>query len=150
MKIEVCDLKPGIVTGVEVHISSQGDIYKETYFEWEPSELLPCFKTNEVSAGRLVSWPHVCAFDEIETHIDQELFYFVSGTALMLFIDVMNEEPNTETAQVVRIHAGTQIVIEAGKGHFVPVAQGPEPVVAVVVAPKMDAKKMKLIETIEG
>jgi len=41
-------------------------------------------------------------------HIDAEMFYFVSGVALMLFIDVKDDQAVLETSQVVRIQPGTQ------------------------------------------
>jgi hypothetical protein len=50
----------------------------------------------------------------------------------------------------VRIQAGTQIIVAAGKGHFVPVAEGPEYVAAVVISPKMAAPRLSLPETVEG
>jgi len=51
---------------------------------------------------------------------------------------------------VVRIQPGTQIVISAGKGHFVPVADGDETLEVIVVAPKMEAPRMPLPVVIEG
>jgi len=55
-----------------------------------------------------------------------------------------------KTAQVVRIQAGTQIIIPASKAHFVPVAEGDEPVEIVVVAPRMDAPRIDLPDSVEG
>jgi hypothetical protein len=42
-------------------------------------------------------------------------------------------------------------VIEAGKGHFVAVAESKEPVEMIVISPKMDAaQRMVLAEAVEG
>jgi oxalate decarboxylase/phosphoglucose isomerase-like protein (cupin superfamily) len=68
----------------------------------------------------------------------------------MLFMNIKDGQPDPETAQVVRIRAGTQLVIPAGKAHFVPVAEGDEPVEIIVVAPKMDAPRMPLPFEIVG
>jgi len=149
-KIMIQDLKPGLVNGVEVQISSDKDAYKETYFEWTATPLVSKTAVSEVSGGVLKAWHHAPVFSEIETHIDSEMFFFISGVALMLFMDAEKGKPCMDTAQVVRIQPGTQIVIKAGKGHFVPVAEGSEPVCAVVAAPGMDAPRMSLAEAVEG
>jgi oxalate decarboxylase/phosphoglucose isomerase-like protein (cupin superfamily) len=98
----------------------------------------------------LRAWHHAPVFYEMENHIDTEMFYFVSGVALMLFIDVKNGKPDNDTAQIVRIQPGTQISIDVGKGHFMTVAEGSEPICAVVVSPKMDAPRMTLADPVEG
>ena len=83
-------------------------------------------------------------------HIDREMFYFVSGEAIMFFIDVVDGRPDMASAQMARIQPGTQIVIDEGKGHFVAVANDSQPVYAVVVSPKMDAPRMTLPEAVSG
>lgn len=123
---------------------------RENYFEWTISSLVAKMHTNEVSGGVLRTWRHAPIFQEIETHIETEMFYFVSGVALLLFMDVKEGQPYLETAQVVRIQPGTQIVISAGKGHFVPVVDGDETLEVIVVAPKMEATRMPLPAVIEG
>jgi oxalate decarboxylase/phosphoglucose isomerase-like protein (cupin superfamily) len=55
------------------------------------------------------------------------MFYFVSGVALMLFADVKDGQANLETAQIVRIQPGMQIIVTPGKAHFVPVAADATP-----------------------
>jgi oxalate decarboxylase/phosphoglucose isomerase-like protein (cupin superfamily) len=69
---------------------------------------------------------------------------------MMLFIDVHAQGPDLESAQIVRIQPGTQIIILKGKGHFVAVAEGDAPVEMIVVAPKMEAPRIKLPVPIEG
>jgi len=149
-QIKIQDLSPKLVPGVEVQMPAVNPPYRENYFEWAGSTLVAKLQTNEMSGGVLRAWRNVPVFREIETHIDAEMFYFVSGVALMLFMDVKDGQPDPETAQVVRIRAGTQIVIPSGKAHFVPVAEGDEPVEIIVVAPKMDAPRMPLPFVIEG
>jgi len=149
-KIQIQDLKPGLVTGVEVQLPSKTDTYKETYFEWTATQLISKFNSNEISGGVLKAWHHVPVFTEIETHVDTEMFYYISGVALMIFVDVIDGKADIATAQIVRIQPDTQITVQAGKGHFVAVAEGSEPIYAVVVSPKMDAPRLALPEAVEG
>jgi oxalate decarboxylase/phosphoglucose isomerase-like protein (cupin superfamily) len=149
-EIKIQDLRPGLVDGIEVQMPSEGDPYRETYFEWTASSLVASFETNEVSGGVLKTWHHVPVFREAEAHVGAEMFYFLAGVALMLFIDYKDGRPDPDTAQIVRIQPGTQIIIPAGKGHFVAVAEGDEPVEMIVVAPKMDAPKVALPIPVAG
>ena len=149
-KIKILDIAPGLINGIEVHMPNDTETYRETYFEWTPAGLAAMFNSKEICGGVLKAWRHLPAFREAETHADKEMFYFISGTAIMMFIDCKDGKPDITTAQIVRIQPGTQIVISAGKGHFVAVAEGAEPVVAVVAAPKMDAPRVALSEAVEG
>ena len=54
-----------------------------------------------------------------------------------------------DTAQIVRIPAGTQLDIAAGKGHFVAVAEG-DTFKAIVVSPVQEAPRMDLAEEVIG
>lgn len=150
MELKIEDLKPGMVEGVQVQMPCSTEVHKERYFNWEATTLTAKFKSTDVVGGILTSWHHTPVFNEIETHVDAEMFYFQKGTAIMLFIDVKDGKPDMDSAQMVRIKAGTQIIIAAGKGHFVPLAADSEPVQIVVVAPPMDAPRMELPEEIEG
>lgn len=150
MKVNILDLQSHLVSGVEVQLPTEGPGYKEDYFEWSASSLIGRFQTNEISGGVLQAWHHTPIFTIVENHIDTEMFYLVQGTALMMFMDYKNGIPDMSTAQVVRLKAGTQIVIQKGKGHFVPVAENSEPVTIIVVSPKMDAPRMILPEPVEG
>lgn len=149
-KIKIEDLRNGLIRGVEIHLPESDETYREGYFEWTATSLAGTMATNEISGGVLRAWHHQPVFHEMETHQDTEMFYFITGIALMLFIDVVDGQPALETAQIVRINPGTQLSIPAGKGHFVAVAEGSEPVCAVVVAPKMAAPRMRLPESVEG
>ncbi|MBE0696733.1 MAG: hypothetical protein IH586_07405 [Anaerolineaceae bacterium] len=149
-KIQIQDLVPGLVAGVEVQMPYTVQPYKERYFEWSGSSLIACLSTNQVTGGVLKTWRHAPVFHEIESHVDAEMFYFVSGVALLLFVNIKAGEPDQQSAQLVRVQPGTQIVIPAGKGHFVPVAEGDDPVEIIVVAPKIDAPRMLLHEEMVG
>ena len=143
-EIKIQDLKPGLVNGVEVYSPTASDVYKETYFEWTASPLITKMKDSKISGGVLKVWHHVPIFMEVESHTESEMFYFISGVALMLFVDLKDEQPEMDTAQIVRIQPGTQLIIPAGKAHFVPVAELSEPVSIIVVSPKVDAPRVSL------
>jgi mannose-6-phosphate isomerase-like protein (cupin superfamily) len=149
-KIQIQDLQPGLVKGVEVLLPETAPAYEETYFRWAASPLVAQFQKKEVSGGILEAWRHTPVFTEVETHCDSEMFYFLSGEALMLFADLKEGQADLETTQIVRIQPGTQIIIAAGKAHFVPVAADSTPVAAVVVSPKMGAPRVGLAEVVEG
>jgi hypothetical protein len=149
-QIQIQDLRPGLVAGVSVLMPAETPGYQETYFTWTESSLVAQFQTKAVSGGILEAWRHTPVFTEVETHCDNEMFYFRSGVALMLFVDLKDGRADLDTAQMVRIRPGTQIMIATGKAHFVPVAEGSEPVVIVVVSPKMDAPRVALAEAVEG
>ncbi len=149
-KINIQDVKPGLVKGLEVQLPMQAACHKENYFEWTASSLTAKFRSPEISGGVLQTWHHVPVFNEIETHLDAEMFYFISGVALMIFVDIKDGQPEMGSAQIVRIQPGTQLIVAAGKGHFVAVAESTEPVLSVVISPKMDAPRMSLKETVEG
>jgi hypothetical protein len=148
-KVPIKDLKPGLVKKVEVLLSNS-NAYREDYFEWKETALTAAFSSNQISGGILRSWKHEPIFKQAESHVDAELFHFMTGIALMMFIDYKDGRPDLKTAQVVRIQPGTTIIIAKGKGHFVPVAEGDIPVSLVVVAPKMEAPRVRLDQPILG
>lgn len=150
MDVKIQEIEHGLISNVKVMLPEDASPYKERFFEWVESDLKATFKTCEISGGVLQSWHHTPEFSEIEYHIDKEIFYFVSGTAIMLFMDIFDSKPIMDSAQIVKISAGTQILINEGKGHFVAVANDSEPVHAIVVAPKMDAPRIKLSESVMG
>ena len=148
-KIRIQDLKPRLVPGLSVTMPGDRP-YRETYFEWTASPLTAVFKTRDISGGTLKSWKSAPCFSEIETHTDAEMFYFLQGTAIMLFADMKSGKPDQKSLQIVRIQAGTRIIIPEGKGHFVPVAEDDTPLSVVVVAPRMDAPRVALQEEVLG
>jgi mannose-6-phosphate isomerase-like protein (cupin superfamily) len=149
-QIPILDLKPGLVSGIDVQMPGDVNPFRDSYFEWCGSKLTSKFHTTEISGGVLKTWHHIPIFKEIETHIDAEMFYFLSGVAIMLFVDVDCDQPTMDSAQIVRIKPGTQIIIPAGKGHFVAVAETDVPVEMIVVAPNMEAPRMALPTPVEG
>lgn len=149
-KVMIQDLTLDIVNGIDVNLPASSEVYKETYFEWEANPLVAEMTSNKISGGMLRTWHHVPVFDQVETHIEAEMFYFVSGISLMLFADLKNGQPDMETVQIVRIQSGTQIVIPSGKAHFPPVAESVEPVNIIVVSPKVDAPRLSLKIPVQG
>ena len=107
------------------------------------------FKSTRIACGLLEGWHHTPTFNEIEYHEDAELFYFLEGPALMLFVDIKAGKAVMESAQIVRIPAGTELSIDPGKGHFVAVAEG-DTMKALVVAPVQDSPRITLDETVCG
>lgn len=148
-EIRIEDLRPGLVPGLSVAMPGDRP-YGEMYFEWTAAPLATTFRTREISGGTLKAWKSVPFFSQVERHVDAEMFYFLEGTAIMLFADVKNGAPDQGSLQIVRIPAGTRIVIPQGKRHFVPVAQDDIPVSVVVVAPRMDAPRIALPEAVLG
>lgn len=149
-KILIQDLAPGLVKGVEVALYEAGQAEQNGYFEWKATPLLADFQTGQVSGGTLRSWRHEPLFNMAENHVDDEVFFFTEGTALMLFVDYCDGVPDMDTCQIVRILPGTQICIKAGKGHFVPVAEDDIPVNIIVMSPKVPAPKVNLPEQVLG
>lgn len=149
MQIKIQDLAEGVVSGVRVAkalpVTSRSD-----YFEWTANPICTYFQLEGMTGGFLVSHQKECRFDQVETHVDDEVFFFVSGVGLMLFMDYQDGVPDMETAQIVRIQPGTILTIEKGKGHFVAIAEGQDPVCAVVCAPPMEAPSLPLPESIWG
>jgi len=148
-EIPIRDLAPGIVPGLSVVMPGDAP-YRETYFEWTAAPLAASFQTKEISGGTLRAWKSVPCFSQIETHVDAEMFYFLEGTAIMLFGDMKGGAADEGSLQIVRIPAGTRIVIPKGKAHFVPVAADDTPVSVVVVGPRMEAPRQALKEPVLG
>jgi hypothetical protein len=149
MKVKIQDLKDVAVKGVHVAFTETCEAYKEDFFEWTAFPIVTQFKTDKIMSGVLQGWHHTPNFSQIEYHEDAEQFFFTEGTALMLFIDIVDKTPDMDTAQIVRIPAGTQLDIAAGKGHFVAVAEGCT-FKAIVVSPVQDAPRMDLPEMVCG
>ncbi len=148
MHVKISDIENTKIEGVSVHMAKDDVSSEEGYFVWKESPLTAKFESGAVSGGIIEAWHHKLEFAEAEYHVDQEMFYFVSGTAIMLFVDLKEGIADPESVQVVRIPAGTQLIIERGKGHFVAIAEGNEPVKIVVAAPKMEAPRVELNEVV--
>ena len=149
MEVQITDLKNTAISGVRSLFPDSYDTYREDYFEWTAFPLVSEFKTGKVTTGLLEGWHHTPGFSVIEWHEDNEIFCFLDGTALMLFVDIENSFPVMESAQIVRIPAGVTLEVAKGKGHFVAVAEGCC-YKAIVVSPVQDAPRIALSETIVG
>ena len=150
MEIAVTDIKDTKIEGVTV-LREETEPYRENYFEWAASPLIASFQSSQISGGILSCQTAEPQFQEFEYHKDKEFFYFVQGTALMPFANFDSEgKVNEASIQIVRIPEGTQLIIDAGKLHFVPVAEGPGEVKIGVVSPKMDSPRVPVRESVNG
>ena len=149
MEITITDLKDTYVSGVNAVFPESYETVQEDYLEWTAFKLTSKLNTTEVTAGLLQGWHHTPTFKVVETHEDNEIFCFLEGTALMIFIDMDENGPVMDTAQIVRIPAGVTLEIEKGKGHFVAVAEDTT-YKAIVVSPVQAAPKVMLPEIIAG
>jgi mannose-6-phosphate isomerase-like protein (cupin superfamily) len=149
MEIKISDLADVQISGVKYVLKDTYSTYKEDFFEWTGFPMVTKFKSSDIMCGLLQSWHHTPCFDKIEYHVDKELFYFIKGTAIMLFCDIVGGKPDISTSQIVRIQAGTELEIEANKAHFVAVAED-EAFQALVISPVQDAPRMSLPEKVCG
>lgn len=147
-KIE--DIAPGLIRGVDVQIPDTAEVYRENWFEWSATSLRSNMKTTVLAGGVLHIWKHTPVFTELEYHQDNEMFYFIQGTAILPFADIKDGKIDRESVQIVRVPAGTQIVIHPNKAHFVAVAQDDTPVKIIVTSPVMEAPRLSLQEPVEG
>lgn len=149
MEVKITDLKDTKISGVNAVFADSYHTVKEDYLEWTSFGLASTFSSSTVSAGLLQGWHHTPTFKVVENHEDHEIFCFLEGTALMLFIDIEKECPIMDTAQIVRIPAGVTLEIKKDKGHFVAVAEDTT-YKAIVVSPLQDTPKIALPEIISG
>ncbi|TQI66854.1 hypothetical protein [Clostridium sp. KNHs216] len=150
MKKEIQDIAPGLIGGVDVQMPGAAQVYRENWFEWRATTLRAGMKQSTLAGGVLNIWKHTPVFAELEYHEDCEMFYFVQGTAIMPFADIKDGKIDMDSVQLVRVPAGTQIVIQPGKAHFVAVAQDDTPVTIIVASPVMDAPRLSPAEPLEG
>lgn len=151
MELKITDIAGTPISGVRVALPEdyKKGIYREDYFTWTGMPLVSPFATGDIMMGVLEGWHHTPNFDKIEYHADKESFYFMTGTALMYFVDIRDGEPVMASGQIVRIPAGVELEIEAGKGHFVAVAED-DHFAALVTSPRQDAPRLALPETVCG
>jgi len=151
MNIKITDIADTQISGVRVSLPRdyRKNLYSEDYFTWSGMPIVSAFKTENIMMGILEGWHHTPNFDKIEYHEDKESFYFISGVALMYFVDIRGGKPEIETSQIVRIPAGVELEIEAGKGHFVAVAES-DCFSALVTSPVQEAPRIALPEIVCG
>jgi len=148
--VRIEDLRSGLVSGVDIRLPTREGVHREAYFEWEVSPFRTAFMTSNVVGGLLTVWHHVPCFTEVEYHGDCEKFFFLSGTVLMLFADLKAGVVVPQSLQIVRIQAGTHLVIFPGKAHFIPVAETIDPALLLIVAPTMEAPRIALSAPVLG
>ena len=147
---KIIDIAPGAINGVEVQMPGAAEVYRENWFEWTSTTLCSNMNTTKLAGGVLNIWKHSPVFTEMEYHLDNEMFYFVQGTAIMPFADIKNGKIDMDSVQLVRVPTGTQIIIHPNKAHFVAVAQDDTPVTIVVASPAMDAPRLTPEELVAG
>lgn len=150
MKVRISDSRNVSIEGVRFCHMEECGVHRERYFTITAMGLHTAFQSGEdVVCGVLEGWHHVPKFDVLEIHKDAETFLYTDGVALMPFCDIVDGKPDLSTAQIVRIEAGTQVEVSAGKGHFVAVAQG-DHFRTIVYCPDQPAERIFLEELIEA
>lgn len=122
-EVFITDWQKANIPGVRFASVEQQNTYCEDYFTCTPMPLKTRIHSDEVVCGILHGWHHTPVFRIWETHADAETFYYFHGTALMPFCDLKDGKPDLSTAVIVRIPAGVQVEVAAGKAHFVAVAE---------------------------
>lgn len=138
------------VPGVRIALENTAERYEEAYFSWQPMALCACFVDGQVSGGYIEAYRHLPVYRELEFHADTEVFFFVSGEVIMPVCALKDGAPDMESLQFLRIPEKTQLILEKGVGHFVPVAADCLNAKMVVVAPKMDAPRVALPYPVQG
>lgn len=149
-QIKILSIEDIAISGVKVQLSSEYDIYEENYLRWSGTRLMLDLKSTSVAGGVLKVWRHQPVFQKLEYHDDREKFVFLQGTVIMPFVDVKDGKIIEDSLQYVRIPAGTEIIIEAGKAHFMPVACDSDSALMVVVSPDMPFYHVFLEEPVLG
>ena len=123
MKLKIENIENVQIKGVRVAMPGTGNVLRRGNFEWTSFPLETALKTNKVISGLLQGWHHELCFHQVEYHEDTENFFFMEGVSLMLFCDRNGDVPDMSTLQLVRIQPGTQVEVEAGKCHYVPIPE---------------------------
>jgi len=148
--VQICDMKPGLVSGVTVKNPEQMESHKEQWYEYTCANIQAKFEADRLDMVLVKMGKRRPVFQEVEAHQDTEVQFYVSGTVIALFIDIKEGTPDLDTAQIVRIREGTCLAVEKGKGHFVPVSQDNETAVMVVTMPTQDFPHVTLPEPVCG
>ncbi|MCI8333060.1 MAG: hypothetical protein HFH25_00585 [Lachnospiraceae bacterium] len=109
------------VKGVRFAPVSKSVLLQKEHFEWTSFPLETGLKTNRVVSGLLKGWHRTVEFDTVEYHEDTENFFFMEGECIMPFCDQKQGEADMDTMQLIRILPGTQVEVQAGKCHYVPI-----------------------------
>lgn len=149
MDVKIQNLSEVKIKGVSYCMERMCEPYKETYFNWVAYPMVNELGTSEIVCGHLTAWHHALEFDQVEIHKGREVFFFTEGECVMIFCDLEEGEPVMESIQIVRIQPGTEICVEAGKAHFVPIPVG-DRLQAVVTAPEQDAPRIPFPEIVRA
>lgn len=147
MKLRIENIEDVKIRGVRVASPASGNVLRRGNFEWTSFPLETALKTNKVISGLLQGWHHELCFDQVEYHADTENFYFMEGTCLMLFCDREGDVPDMSTLLLVRIQPDTQVEVEAGKCHYVPIPET-DFFKAYVFTPLQESVLLPLAETV--
>ncbi len=123
MKLRIEEIGQVSIPGVRVALPGTGSLLRRGNFEWTCFPLETRLKGNRVVSGLLEGWHHELRFDQVEYHEDTENFYFMEGVCLMLFCDRKDGEVDASSLRLTRIHPGTQVEVEGGKCHYVPIPE---------------------------
>lgn len=148
MKLRIQDIRQAALNSVTVQLPDAVPAEQVGHYKWFPSSITVPFSTTQISGGIVYAYPHAIEFDKVEYHEDYELYSFYQGSAAMILCDIVDGKPVSESIQLIRIEAGTQLLLHPYKGHYVPIALGEEAVRFNVVSPKMAAHYAKLEETV--
>lgn len=149
-KIRICPIEQLDVPGVHVRLPGDVDVYEESYLRWHGTRLQLEMKNTLVAGGVLKVWRHQPVFQKLEYHDDREKYVFLQGNVIMPFADVKDGMIVESSLQYARIQAGTEILIEAGKAHFMPVADDTDCALAMVICTNMPYYHVFLKEPVCG
>ncbi len=147
--VKIVNWSSARIAGVRFAAKEDEETYHEDYFTCTSMPLKTTMATDSVVCGVLEGWHHTPVFSVWETHQDAETFYYYEGTALMPFCDMVDGEPDLSTAQIVRIPAGVQVEVAAGKAHFVAVAES-DKFACLVYCPDQSADRVLAKEPVQG
>ena len=148
--IKIQNIQDTIIKGIRYETADKRENNKCGYFDWNPTSLTANFKSTKISGGIVNFWHHSFNFTEVETHIDSEIFHVMNGDAIMIFADVVHNAVIEDSVQIVRVPAGTRLIIEPGKGHYAPIlAEGGEGIM-FVACPEMECYFHQLADEVVG
>ena len=148
-KALIVDWRDAHISGVRFAQADARDTYREDSFACTPMPIKTHIRSNDIVCGILHGWHRTPVFRIWETHADAEVFYYFHGTALMPFCDGKDGKPDPDTAVIVRIPAGVQVEVAAGKHHFVAVAED-DKFSCLCYCPDQPANRVAAEEPIEG
>lgn len=148
MKLKIQDIHQVASRSVTVQLPNSVPAQQVAHYRWFPSSITIPFSTTEISGGMVYAYPHSMEFETVEYHEDYELYCIYEGSAVMILCDIKDGKPIQKSIQLIRIEAGTQLLLHPRTGHSVPIALGENAVRFMVVSPKMAAHIVPLDEKV--